>query len=414
MLTEPDGMYPFGTLPENLVAFSAFLRRRYAFGIGPGETRDAARALELVDLTDERAVRNVLRPILSGTATEATAFDEAFAAFFFHAPPGVSQPNLPRPRAGPDSNARDAGDAGDGESVQRRPVPERADAEEADQSRDAGSGPIAPIDDLGDAGATSSTLALRSSYSPLAVDTAESPALTGPSAQWRDAARSFVRRLHLGLTRRWRPSARGRRFDLRRTLRASLQTGGEPLAARWLRRPRRTPRFVLLIDGSRSMSAYARTSLQLAVALASATMRVEVFTFSTALRRVSDDVRRAAAGEPRRLERLHDAWAGGTSIGACLADFVRRFGDRLAGRDTLVIVASDGLDVGSPELLRDTMRDLARRSAGVLWLNPLLETPGYEPTARGMRAARPFISTFASVSDAGSLARLSHIVRLRP
>src|SRR5262249_25482060 len=76
---EPRLMYPFGTLPENLVAFSEFLRRRYAFRIGPRETRDAARALELVDLTDERAVRNVLRPILSGTVSEATGFDRAFA-----------------------------------------------------------------------------------------------------------------------------------------------------------------------------------------------------------------------------------------------------------------------------------------------------------------------------------------------
>src|SRR6267378_2295701 len=121
----------------------------------------------------------------------------------------------------------------------------------------------------------------------------------------------------------------------------------------------------------------------------------------------------AAARETRRLDRLHHAWAGGTSIGACLADFLRRFGDRMVGRDTVVMIASDGLDVGEPEMLRDAMRDLHRRSAGVVWLNPLLETPGYEPTASGMRAARPYISTFAAVTDAASLARLSRIVHLR-
>jgi uncharacterized protein with von Willebrand factor type A (vWA) domain len=169
----------------------------------------------------------------------------------------------------------------------------------------------------------------------------------------------------------------------------------------------------VLIDGSRSMRDYAPTALQLAVAIAMSTLRVEVFTFSTALRRVTSDVRRAAAGEARRLERLHHAWAGGTSIGTCLADFLNRFGARMVGRDTVVMIASDGLDVGAPDLLRDSMRDLHRRSAGVVWLNPLLETPGYEPTARGMRAARPYISTFASVDDAASLARLSRAVRLR-
>jgi uncharacterized protein with von Willebrand factor type A (vWA) domain len=170
---------------------------------------------------------------------------------------------------------------------------------------------------------------------------------------------------------------------------------------------------VLLLDGSRSMSAYARTALQIAVAMASVTMRVEVFTFSTTLQRVTGDVRRAAAGEPHRLEPVQYAWGGGTSIGACLRDFLRKFGERLLGRDTVVIIASDGLDVGEPDTLRGAMSELKRRSAGVVWLNPLLETPGYEPTASGMSAARPYVTTFASVTDVASFVRLSRLVRVR-
>lgn len=252
-----------------------------------------------------------------------------------------------------------------------------------------------------------------SSYSPLDADDVEAPELPRIARVWREAAQVFVRRLQLGLSRRWRPARRGRRFDLRRTLRASLQTGGEALAPRWLRRPRRTPRFVVLVDGSRSMSDHARTALQMAVAMAGVTMRVEVFTFSTELGRVTHEVRRAAAGESCRLEGVHHTWAGGTSIGACLRDFLRRFGGRMLGRDTVVMIASDGLDVGAWDTLRDAMRELHRRSAGVVWLNPLLETPGYQPTASGMRAARPFVDTFASVNDAAAFARLSRLVRTR-
>ena len=59
------------------------------------------------------------------------------------------------------------------------------------------------------------------------------------------------------------------------------------------------------------------------------------------------------------------------------------------------------------------MRELDRRSAGVVWLNPLLDTPGYEPIARGMRAARPFVRTFTSVNDAAGLWRLSRMIRVR-
>jgi hypothetical protein len=132
---------------------------------------------------------------------------------------------------------------------------------------------------------------------------------------WREAASMLVSRVHAGLSRRWRPAKQGRRFDLRRTLRTSLATGGEVVAPRWRARPHRRPRLAVLIDGSRSMEAHVRPALQMAVALAGVTLNVEVFTFSTALRRITRDVRRAAAGERVRLE-LHDAWGGGTTIGA--------------------------------------------------------------------------------------------------
>ncbi|PYQ69064.1 MAG: hypothetical protein DMG01_29740, partial [Acidobacteria bacterium] len=102
-------------------------------------------------------------------------------------------------------------------------------------------------------------------------------------------------------------------------------------ACRWLaratvrttRRARSAgPRFVVLVDGSRSMSDAASTALELAVAIAAATMRIEAFTFSTGLRRVTDEVRRAAAGDTVRIDRLQHAWGGGTAIGECLRDFL--------------------------------------------------------------------------------------------
>ena len=99
------------------------------------------------------------------------------------------------------------------------------------------------------------------------------------------------------------------------------------------------------------------------------------------------------------MELAREAWGGGTNIGASLREFLQRHGERHVGRDTLVVILSDGLDVGEPDMLRAAMRELHRRSAGVVWLNPLLETPGYEPTSRGMVAAWPFITTFSSVSQ---------------
>jgi uncharacterized protein with von Willebrand factor type A (vWA) domain len=399
-------MYPFATVPENLAAFCRILRRRHGFRIGPGELHDAARALDVVSLTNEQAVRHALRAILSGTREEAAVFDQAFASFFFPGPAGIPRDEMPSTRREPGWGA----EGREADATDARSTP-RPDAD-VDDTAGAGGGPMTPFEAAEGPEEEASVFA-PSSYSPLDADDVEAPELPRVGRVWRDAAQALVRRLHRGLSRRWRPAGRGRRFDLRRTLRASLQTGGEALAPRWLRRPRRAPRFVLLVDGSRSMSDHARTALKMAVAMAGVTMRVEVFTFSTELGRVTPEVRRAAAGESCRLEGVHHAWAGGTSIGASLRDFLRRFGGRMLGRDTVVMIASDGLDVGAWETLRNAMRELHRRSAAVVWLNPLLETSGYEPTASGMRAARPFVDTFASVNDAAAFARLSRLVRLR-
>jgi uncharacterized protein len=356
-------------------------------------------------VADERAVRDALRPILSTTRSEAGVFDRAFSAFFFPGPPGVRQAFREAPGRGDEPKASRSDSGADADR-------DRDDAGEEPGGRQA-SETVARFEPVDADGAPAARRTVAS-YSPVEIESAaDAPELARPAAAWREAARALVRRQELGLSRRWRSSPRGRRFDLRRTLRASVQTGGEALSARWLRRPRRTPRFVLLVDGSRSMGAYALTGLHVAVALAAATMRVEAFTFSTALHRVTNDVRRAAAGETRRVGRLRHAWAGGTSIGMCLHDFLQRYGDRFIVRDTIVFIVSDGLDVGAVDVLRRAMRTLHRRSAAVVWLNPLLETPGYEPTAAGMRAARPYVTTFASVTDVTGFTRLSRLLRVR-
>jgi len=396
-------MYPFSSLPENLAAFCRTLRLEHGLRLGPGELEEAARALEVVGLSDERVVRDALRPILSDTRGAVEAFDRAFSEFFYPSPAG-GLPEVRSTLAGRKVGSEAAGRPAETRAARVDTAPDQADA--------IGAGRAVSFAD-GDPRAGATAVA-RASYSPLDADgEPDTPLLAAPDQPWRDAARALVHRLHLGLSRRWRPARRGRRFDLRRTLRASLQTGGEALAPRWLRRPRRAPAFVVVIDGSRSMSTYARTALKVAASLASVTLRIEVFTFSTALQRITWEVRRAAAGQSRRLPRAPHAWGGGTSIGACLRELIRTSGDRLLGKDTVVIVLSDGLDVGRPDVVRDAMRDIHRRSAGLVWLNPLLDTPGYEPTASGMSAALPYVTTFTSVTDLAGFSRLSRVVRVR-
>jgi len=392
-------VFPFSTFPSNLAAFCDRLRREDGFRLGPRELADAARALTIVPLADVRLVRDALRPILSHTHADTLAFDDAFDRFFYRQPfDSEVLRQQDRERVHPAGrSARHGADVEVSPELDRAPKKRPEGAEAPLSSQETG--------DALDSGA------VRLRYSPFAGE-AHPPVLDPPDNEWRTAARALVNRLEAGLSRRWRPSPRGQRFDLRRTLRGSLHTGGEPVLPRWRARVRRRPRFVIIVDGSRSMGDQATTALRCAAAIASATTNLEVFTFSTAVRRITKEVLLAAAGVRVRLPPLHYAWGGGTSIGACLRDLLRQSGDRLLGWNTVVIIASDGLEAGDPVMLGHAMSRLSRASAAIIWLNPLLETSGYQPSAVGMRIARPFVTTLAWVEDAGSLMRLARTARV--
>ena len=394
--------YPFASLPENLAAFCALLRSAYRFRIGPGEMQDAARALAIAGLGSEQAVRDALRPVLAGRLEESQAFDRAFDRFFLgrlDLRPELPGRTIPSGNESPRSTeVRTSGET--------RERPEAAEV--IGDEPGAGSG---AVHEVADSESPQAAALVRTSYSPLESEGAV-PDLEPADREWRAAAAVLVDRVRVRLSRRWRPARHGQRFDFRRTLRSSLHTGGDVVTPRWRARRRREPRFVVLVDGSRSMGAYARPPLQIAVALTTVSPDTETFTFSTELRRVTHDARRAAAGERRPLH-LRYAWGGGTTIGVCLDEFLRRSGERVLGRQTVVIIASDGLDVGDMDLLRGSMETLARHAAAIIWLNPLAATPGYEPTARGVRLARPFVAVLAAANDPGGLLKVARSLRVR-
>jgi uncharacterized protein with von Willebrand factor type A (vWA) domain len=200
-------------------------------------------------------------------------------------------------------------------------------------------------------------------------------------------------------TRRREP-ARGGDPDLRRTLRRSLRTGGELAERSWRSRRRRRRRLVLLLDVSGSMADYSRALVLFARATLQADERSEAFCFGTRLTRITKALSGADASEAlrRAADEVVD-WSGGTRIG----DAVRALTRTNVVRGAVVLICSDGLDVGEPELLRMEMARLSRLAHRVVWLNPLKEDPAYEPLARGMRAALPYLDAFRSGHNLASL-----------
>jgi uncharacterized protein with von Willebrand factor type A (vWA) domain len=203
--------------------------------------------------------------------------------------------------------------------------------------------------------------------------------------------------------RRRRPARLGAP-DLRRTLRRSFRTGGEPLERAWRTRRTRPRRLVLMLDVSGSMADYSRALLMFSHAVLRTDRRWEAFCFGTRLTRLTralatgnlDEALRRAAAE------VVD-WNGGTRIGDSLKRFLDEFGHRGLARGAIVVICSDGLDVGDPELLAAQMSRLSRLAHRIFWLNPLKEDPAYEPLARGMHAALPYVDVFASGHNFASL-----------
>ncbi len=374
------------------LAFGQTLRRA-GLPLTVSELMDAVRALTLIDLTDRQDVYLGLRACLVARVEEIPTFDRCFDAFWkFHADQGqgleglLNQAPAPRPEhAGPPDGAPGSEQKQDSLALDTW-------EEEAEDDGE-------PLEVPGQ------------SEREVLMDRDFS---TFPAEDLDEVARLTIliaKRLARRVSRRRRPTRRGGVIDLRRTMRANM-TKGEIIDLRRRERRRRKVRLVLLCDVSGSMDLYSRFLLQFLYALQNVFGRVETFTFATRLTRVSEQLKGPSYQLAlKRLTEVRD-FSGGTRIGESLAEFNRSWG-RLVNRHTIVIVLSDGWDTGEPELLSAEMLALRRKAGRVIWLNPLLGNPSYEPLTRGMAAALPLIDHFAAAHNLASLRDLAGHLTLR-
>jgi len=201
------------------------------------------------------------------------------------------------------------------------------------------------------------------------------------------------------------------RPDLRRTVRASLATGGEPIRRHWLEPDQRLRRLVLLLDVSGSMEPYSRALVRFVQAAVAGRQKVEAFAIGTRLTRVTRELshRDPDRALARAAERVAD-WSGGTRLGDSLRRFNDEWGVRGMARGAIVVILSDGWDRGDTDVLAAEMQRLHRVSFRTIWVNPLKVTPGYAPLARGMAAALPHVDHFVEGHSIDAMERLARVV----
>jgi uncharacterized protein len=376
------------SMARRLSGFMHTLREN-AFVVGLEEGADAALVLASPLATRPHSLRSALKAVACADHSDWMKFDAIFDAFWLGrgvrrvVPLGADARSAKRAEwrqlAGPGPEQQPAAALAD-------QVP--AGAVDRDGSPAARMEGASPAERLADTD-------FRKIHDPAAI--AEAHAL----------AERLGKRMRTRLSRRERARIKGRRIDLRRTIRRNVAHGGVPIELVWRKRKRKPLRLVVLLDTSGSMSLYTAVFVRFIHGVLDRFREAEAFLFHTRLVHISVAMReRDVTRALDRLSLLAQGVGGGTRIGESLATFNRWHARSVIHSRTCVMIISDGYDTGAPEVMAAEMGRLARRCKRIVWLNPMIGWEGYEPSARGMQSALPFVNLFAPAHNLKSLAAL--------
>ena len=251
------------------------------------------------------------------------------------------------------------------------------------------------------------------------VDALKHRSFTACTPEELAALRRIMQRMRLTPPRRrtrrtrTRPATKGTQPDLRATIRASMRMHGEPPGQLFFQKRKTKLRpLILILDVSGSMADYSRHLLQFAHTAKHAAARVEVFAFGTRLTRITRELthERVDVALEEAARTVFD-WDGGTRIGDSLDAFIRRWGRNGLCRGGVVVICSDGLDRGDPDVLALAMERLARLCHRIVWVNPHKgDNRDFQPSTLGMMVAAPHIDLLLSGHDLASLEELAEML----
>jgi uncharacterized protein with von Willebrand factor type A (vWA) domain len=374
-----------GKLADNIMHFARALRIA-GLPIGPGKVIDALRAVETAGIARRDDFYWALHSVFVNRRDQREMFDQAFHIFWRNPEILKKLMSLMLPMMG-----------GGGEF--------EAD-KQSQRLRDA----LFPGRDKGEdeRKVDQRELIVDSSGSASAREVLQTMDFESMSSAELAEARRVIARMRLPImavpTRRFVTNDRGRRVDMRATLRAGLRSGGAAIPLKRRRRARRHPPLVILCDISGSMSRYSRMLLHFIHAVTNDRDRVHTFLFGTRLTNVTRYLRQkdVDVAIDRVAEAVED-WSGGTRIGVTLKEFNAVWSRRVLGQGAVVLFISDGLDRDAGDGLEAEMERLHKSCRRLIWLNPLLRFEGFEPKSKGIRAILPHVDEFRTVHNLNSL-----------
>jgi len=368
-------------LTGQVISFARFLKD-HGFKVFSSSIVDALRSLEEGEIGERQDFFHILRANFVSTDVEWNVFGELFDAFW----------------------RSSAGEPEEREEPGKECLPERDRDTMPERMYESGS------DDRADKGVKSEKMTLEGAiYSPVAL--LEKRDLSCFDRRDIQIARLILKNMmlpfRLSAARRWKRSRKPGDIHFRLVLKKSLKAGGVPLELFYRRRKKRLKKVVILADVSGSMDRYAGFIMPFIMGLRGVGSRADVYVFSTTLTPITHFVRKLSLDKALAMisETVPD-WSGGTRIGESLREFNERHGAKHLNKRTIVVIMSDGWDLGPKNILRREIEALARRVHAVVWLNPLAGDPEYRPLCRGMQTVLPYIDHLLPADSLESLRKV--------
>jgi hypothetical protein len=384
-----------GKLIQNIMHFGRTLRAA-GLPVGPGKVLDAVEAVRVAGITNRRDFYWTLHAVFVNRRDQREIFDQAFHVFWRNPRllERMLQMILPEFRGDGDE------DREKGQEMNRRL------AEALKSENPGGADPAEPEEE---------EIELDAAMTWSDRELLREMDFEKMTAEEVLRAKQVIRDMRLPIaeikTRRFRPSPHGHRVDLRRTMSATMRSGGDEIALQRRKQRTRRPPLVVLCDISGSMSRYSRMLLHFMHAITNDRDRVHTFLFGTRLTNVTRYLRNKDVDEA--LEQVGDVvndWSGGTRIGHCLHEFNRFWGRRVLTQGAIVVLITDGLDREVGAGLAGEMDRLHKSCRRLIWLNPLLRYDGFAPKSQGVRAILPHVDDFRPVHSLDSLEQLAEAI----
>ena len=375
-------------LADNILHFCRVLRAA-GLPVGPAKVIAALEAVEAVGVEQREDFRSALESVLIERHEQQALFAQAFELFWRNPRLLERMMELLLPKVYGRTPYAEAEAPLPARLAEALSPPRQADREVYDQA---------------------TTIDAAFTFSPREV--LQSKDFESMSAAELAEVKGMMARLRLPLPelpiRRSVAANRGTEVDLRATLRAMTSARGAVVPLAWRRRRHRRPPLVVLCDISGSMDRYARMLLFFLHAITNDRDRVHTLLFGTRLTNITRHLKRRDVDiAVARVSTAVSDWAGGTRIGACLAEFNRRWSRRLLAQGAVVLLISDGLDSDVGHGLSQEMERLAKSCRRLIWLNPLLRYDGFEARPAGIRAMLPYVDDFMPVHNLESLKELA-------